>query len=125
MTVCSVLVDAIIFVYERMNTSKSLLRKGFDLLRNSPSTVSIYADECELLVLTALLTSARLSKNKSFDSLNRVCCFHNTPGYWFEIQLILPAVLESAQGWAAVPAEAAACRHLCFWKGTQKCFPGS
>ena len=40
-----------------------LLRKAFDLLRNSPSTVSIYADECELLVFGAPLTSASLSKN--------------------------------------------------------------
>ena len=38
--------------------------RHFDLLRNSPSTVSIYADECELLVLPALVTSASLSKNK-------------------------------------------------------------
>jgi len=38
--------------------------RRFDLLRNSPSTVSTYADECELLVLTALLTYVSLSKNK-------------------------------------------------------------
>ena len=69
MAVCSILVYSFISAYERTKTSKSLLRKGFDLLRNSPSTVSIYADECELLVLTALVTSARLSKNKFFDSL--------------------------------------------------------
>ncbi len=42
---------------------KCLLRKAFDLLRNSPSTVSIYADECELLAFGASLTSASLSKN--------------------------------------------------------------
>ena len=29
----------------------------------------LYADECELLVLTALLTSGSLSKNKFFDRL--------------------------------------------------------
>ena len=40
----------------------SLLRKNFDLLRNSHSTVPSYADEWELLVLTALLTSGILSK---------------------------------------------------------------
>ncbi len=39
-----------------------MLRKRFDLLRNSPSTVSTYADECELLALTASLTSASVSK---------------------------------------------------------------
>ena len=50
-------------------TQKSLLRKGFDLQRNSPSTVSIYADECELLVFVPLLTSVSLSKNKFFDRL--------------------------------------------------------
>ncbi len=48
---------------------KPLRRKGFDLLRNSPSTVSPYADECELLALAAPLTSASLSKNKFFDRL--------------------------------------------------------
>lgn len=36
--------------------------RHFDLLRNSPSTVSIYADECELLVFGASLTSVSLSK---------------------------------------------------------------
>ena len=36
--------------------------RRFDLLRNSPTTVSTYADECELLALTASLTSASLSK---------------------------------------------------------------
>ena len=50
-------------------TQKSLLRKCFDLQRNSPSTVSIYADECELLVFVPLLTSVSLSKNKFFDRL--------------------------------------------------------
>ena len=49
--------------------AKSLLRKAFDLLRNSPSTVSIYADECELLVLGSPLTSVSLSKNEFFDRL--------------------------------------------------------
>ena len=43
-----------------------LLRKAFDLLRNSPSTVSIYADECELLAFGASLTSASLSKKPMF-----------------------------------------------------------
>ena len=54
----------------------------FDLLHNSHSTVSTYADERELLVLTALVTSARLSKTEFFDSLTRHLrlrcrvCFH-------------------------------------------------
>ena len=39
------------------------------MLRNSPSTVSTYADACELLALTAFVTSASLSKNKFFDRL--------------------------------------------------------
>ena len=36
-----------------------MLRKHFDLLRNSHSTVPVYADECELLVFEALLTTCR------------------------------------------------------------------
>ena len=36
---------------------KRLLRKHFDLLRNSHSTVLLYADECELLVFGAFLNS--------------------------------------------------------------------
>ena len=33
-----------------------MLRKHFDLLRNSHSTVPVYADECELLVFGAFST---------------------------------------------------------------------
>ena len=40
----------------------------------------MYTDGCELLVLTALLTSVSLPKNKFFDRLNSTillgwCCF--------------------------------------------------
>ena len=42
----------------------SCYARRFDLLRNSPSTVSIYADECELLAFDASLTFASLSKTR-------------------------------------------------------------
>ena len=42
------------------------IARHFDLLRNSPSTVSAYADEGELLVLTDSLTSASLPKKLVF-----------------------------------------------------------
>jgi hypothetical protein len=42
----------------------------FALLRNLPSTVSVYADECKLLVFCVSLTSASLPKNKFFDRLH-------------------------------------------------------
>ena len=44
---------------------KCLLRKAFDLLRNSNLNVPMYAYRFELLVFGASLTSASLSK-KSF-----------------------------------------------------------
>ena len=47
-----------------------MLCKTFDLLRNSPSSVPMYADEGELLVFGASLTSANLSK-KYYASLGR------------------------------------------------------
>ena len=54
-----------------MRGKKACFARHFALLRNSPSTVSIYADECELLVFDASLTSARVSKNRFFDRLNK------------------------------------------------------
>ena len=54
-----------------------LLRKHFDLLRNSPlSSIHIHFGG-ELLVLAAPLTSGSLSKNTFFDRL-RVCCKNAT-----------------------------------------------
>ena len=47
------------FAKIRKQDEKNLLRKHFDLLRNSHSTVPVYADECELLVFEALLTTCR------------------------------------------------------------------
>ena len=55
-----------------MRGKKACFARHFALLRNSPSTVSTYADECELLVFDASLTSASLSKNRFFDSLAEV-----------------------------------------------------
>ena len=49
----------------------------FDLLRKPPSTVSIYADECGLLVLTVLVTSAILPK-KFFGRMKIYRVFVNT-----------------------------------------------
>jgi len=48
------------------NVKIAYCARYFDLLCNSPSTVSAYADEGELLVLTAFLTSGSLSKTTSF-----------------------------------------------------------
>ncbi len=52
-----------------LSHKKACCARLFDLLCNSPSTVSTYADECELLVLTALVTSVSLPKNLFFDRL--------------------------------------------------------
>ena len=52
-----------------ISRQKACCARRFDLLRNSPSTVSTYADECELLALPAFKTSASLSKNLFFDRL--------------------------------------------------------
>ena len=51
---------------------KGLLRKHFDLLRNSHSTVPVYADECELLVFGAFLNSPSACRKGFFDTLRRL-----------------------------------------------------
>ena len=60
-----------------------MLRKHFDLLRNSHSTVLMYADECELLVFGAFLNSLSACRKGFFDTLNLV------PGneifYWYDL----------------------------------------
>ena len=47
---------------ELYNLRKSLLRKNFDLLRNSRPTVLVYADGRELLVFRTFLQSVSVSK---------------------------------------------------------------
>ena len=59
-------------IFDWGSLQNNLLRRHFDLLRNTPSTVSTYADECVLLVLTTLVISASLSKNLFFDRLTEV-----------------------------------------------------
>ena len=49
--------------YQIREQPKGLLRKHFDLLRNSHSTVLVYADECELLVFGAFLNSPSACRN--------------------------------------------------------------
>ena len=51
--------------YQIRKQPKGLLRKYFDLLRNSHSTVLVYADECELPVFGAFLILI-LNKNLWF-----------------------------------------------------------
>ena len=46
-----------------------MLRKHFDLPRNSHSTVPVYADECELLVFGAFLNSLPACRKMIFDTL--------------------------------------------------------
>ena len=45
-------------IFDGCGGIKGLVRKAFDLLHNSHPGVPLYTDGCELLVLTALLTSA-------------------------------------------------------------------
>ena len=56
--------------YQIQKQPKGLLRKYFDLLRNSHSTVLVYADECELLVFGAFLNSPSACRKGFFDTLN-------------------------------------------------------
>ena len=56
-----------LFKYD--TAEKRLLRKHFDLLRNSHSTVLVYADECELLVFGAFLNSPKACRKWFFDTL--------------------------------------------------------
>ena len=56
-----------LFKYD--TAEKRLLRKHFDLLRNSHSTVLVYADECELLVFGAFLNSPSACRKGVFDTL--------------------------------------------------------
>ena len=54
--------------YQIRKQPKGLLRKYFDLLRNSHSTVLVYADECELLVFGAFLNSPSACRKGFFDT---------------------------------------------------------
>ena len=55
--------------YSKLYSLKtSLLRKDFDLLRNSRPTVPMYADERELLVFRTFLQSGSVPK-RFFDTL--------------------------------------------------------
>ena len=47
----------------------SLLRKNFDLLRNSRPTVPMYADERELLVFRTFFCSLAACRKEFFDTL--------------------------------------------------------
>ena len=60
--------------YQIRKQPKGLLRKYFDLLRNSHSTVLVYADECELLVFGAFLNSPSACRKGFFDTLKRLRC---------------------------------------------------
>ena len=60
--------------YQIRKQPKGLLRKCFDLLRNSHSTVLVYADECELLVFGAFLNSPSACRKGFFDTLKRLRC---------------------------------------------------
>ena len=47
--------------------AKGLQSKHFDLLRNSHSTVPVYADECELLVFGAFLNRPSAGRKQGAD----------------------------------------------------------
>ena len=53
--------------YQIRKQAKRLLRKHFDLLRNSHSTVPVYADECELLVFGAFLNRPSAGRKQGAD----------------------------------------------------------
>ena len=85
MTIWVFLILERIYRYSIVRVTKSvkcLLRKGFDLLRNSPlSSIHIHFG-VELLVFGPFVTSGSLSKNKFFDRLHKsrglrpcFCCF--------------------------------------------------
>ena len=55
--------------FQIFQSENSLLRKDFDLLRNLPPTVPMYADGCKLLVFRTFLQSVSVSKMFFFDTL--------------------------------------------------------
>ena len=79
---------------------KGLLRKHFDLLRNSHSTVPVYADECELLVFGAFLNSPSACRKGFFDTL-RGSGFFRSLKHFFSLKF--PSVCRSRRGWDRRP----------------------
>ena len=59
-----------VYLQKNKKRKKACYARVLTYCATRPLPYHLYADECELLVLTALVTSDSLSKNKFFDRLD-------------------------------------------------------